>query len=165
MSARLDPEDFAQVIGSFHKICASAVAQFEGSVAKYLGDGILAYFGYPEVYEDDAERAIRAGLRLIDAMSAVDAVPESGRHARIGVATGLVVVGELIGEGSSQERLAVGETFKPSGENSEPQLHLTAWSSRSRLADLPALLFLTWISRRQDLKGVRRRRQTLACSR
>ena len=59
-------EDFAQVIGSFHKICESAVAQFEGSVAKYLGDGVLAYFGYPEAHEDDAERAIRAGLSLIE---------------------------------------------------------------------------------------------------
>ena len=111
LSARLDPEDFAQVIGSFHKICASAVAQFEGSVAKYLGDGVLAYFGYPEAHEDDAERAIRAGLRLIDTMSAVDAGSGIRRQVRIGVATGLVVVGELIGEGSARERLAVGETL------------------------------------------------------
>jgi class 3 adenylate cyclase/predicted ATPase len=111
LSAKLDPEDFAQVIGSFHKICASAMAQFEGSVAKYLGDGVLAYFGYPEAHEDDAERAIRAGLRLIDTMSAVDAGSGIRRQVRIGVATGLVVVGELIGEGSARERLAVGETL------------------------------------------------------
>jgi class 3 adenylate cyclase/predicted ATPase len=111
LSAKLDPEDFAQVIGSFHKICASAMAQFEGSVAKYLGDGVLAYFGYPEAHEDDAERAIRAGLRLIDTMSAVDAGSGIRRQVRIGVATGLVVVGELIGKGSARERLAVGETL------------------------------------------------------
>jgi class 3 adenylate cyclase/predicted ATPase len=111
LSARLDPEDFARVIGSYQNICASAVAKFGGSVAKYLGDGVLAYFGYPEAHEDDSERAVRAGLELIDAISAID--PRSGfkPQVRVGVATGLVVVGELIGEGSAQERVAVGETL------------------------------------------------------
>jgi SAM domain (Sterile alpha motif)/Adenylate and Guanylate cyclase catalytic domain len=92
LSARLDPEDFARVIGSYQNVCASTVAKFGGSVAKYLGDGVLAYFGYPEAHEDDSERAVRAGLQLIDAISAID--PRSGfkPQVRVGVATGLVVV-------------------------------------------------------------------------
>jgi class 3 adenylate cyclase len=111
LSARLDPEDVARLISSYQNVCASAVAKFGGSVAKYLGDGVLAYFGYPEAHEDDSERAVRAGLQLIDAISAID--PRSGfkPQIRVGVATGLVVVGELIGEGSAQERVAVGETL------------------------------------------------------
>lgn len=111
LSARLDPEDFARVIGSYQKVCASAVAQFGGLVAKYLGDGVLAYFGYPEAHEDDAERAVRAGLQLIDAISAMGPRSRVKLQVRIGVATGLVVVGELIGEGSAQERVAIGETL------------------------------------------------------
>ena len=153
LSARLDPEDFAQVIGAFHKICASAIAEFEGSVAKYLGDGILAYFGYPEAHEDDAERAIRAGLRLIDAMSAVDAGSGIRPQVRIGVATGLVVVGELIGEGSSQERLAVGETLNLAARiqaAASPDCLVVAESTR-RLA---GAAFAYGDLGRQDLKGV-----------
>jgi class 3 adenylate cyclase len=100
-----------RLISSYQNVCASAVAKFGGSVAKYLGDGVLAYFGYPEAHEDDSERAVRARLQLIDAISAID--PRSGfkPEIRVGVATGLVVVGELIGEGSAQERVAVGETL------------------------------------------------------
>jgi predicted ATPase/class 3 adenylate cyclase len=111
LSTRMDPEDFAKVIGSYQKICASAVTEFDGSIAKYLGDGVLAYFGYPKAHEDDAERAIRAGLHVIDAISGIRPRAEIRPQVRIGVATGLVVVGELIGEGSAQEKLAVGETL------------------------------------------------------
>jgi class 3 adenylate cyclase len=111
LSARLDPEDFAKVIRSYQKICASAVSRFEGSVAKYLGDGVLAYFGYPEAHEDDAERAVRAGLHVIDAIAEIHPGAGIRPQVRIGTATGLVVVGELIGEGSAQERVAVGETL------------------------------------------------------
>jgi class 3 adenylate cyclase len=111
LSARLDPEDFAEVIGAYHRICASSVTKFEGSVAKYVGDGILAYFGYPEAHEEDAERAVRAGLHVIEAISTIHLRTGIRPQVRIGVATGLVVVGELIGEGSAQERLAVGETL------------------------------------------------------
>jgi class 3 adenylate cyclase len=124
LSAGLDPEDFAEVIGSYHRICASAVTKFEGSVAKYIGDGVLAYFGYPEAHEEDAERAVRAGLDVIDAIAAIHLRPGIRPQVRIGVATGLVVVGELIGEGSAQERLAVGETLN------------LAETSRGRLAQL-----------------------------
>ena len=111
LSARLDPEDFAEVIGAYHRICASSVTKFEGSVAKYVGDGVLAYFGYPEAHEEDAERAVRAGLHVIEAISTIHLRTGIRPQVRIGVATGLVVAGELIGEGSAQERLAVGETL------------------------------------------------------
>jgi predicted ATPase/class 3 adenylate cyclase len=111
ISARLDPEDLSNVIGAFQKACVSAVSGFGGSVAKYMGDGALVYFGYPEAHEDDAERAIRAGLALIDALAAIRPAVPILPQVRIGIATGVVVVGELIGEGSSQERVAVGETL------------------------------------------------------
>jgi predicted ATPase/class 3 adenylate cyclase len=111
MSARLDPEDLSSVIGAFQKACASAVTEFGGSIAKYMGDGVLVYFGYPEAHEDDAERAIRAGLALLDAIAAMRLPVPVRPQVRVGIATGLVVVGELIGEGGAQERVAVGETL------------------------------------------------------
>jgi class 3 adenylate cyclase/predicted ATPase len=111
ISARLDPEDLSDLIGAFQKSCVNAVTGFGGSVAKYMGDGALVYFGYPEAHEDDAERAIRAGLALIDAMAAMRPAIPTLPQVRVGIATGVVVVGELIGEGSSQERVAVGETL------------------------------------------------------
>ena len=111
LSTRLDPEDLSDVIGAFQKGCVSAVTGFGGSVAKYMGDGALVYFGYPQAHEDDAERAIRAGLALIDAMTAIRLSVPALPQVRVGIATGVVVVGELIGEGSSQERVAVGDTL------------------------------------------------------
>ena len=111
MSARLDPEDLSSVIGAFQKACASAVTAFGGSIAKYMGDGVLVYFGYPEAHEDDAERAIRAGLALLDAITTMRLVVPVQPQVRVAIATGLVVVGELIGEGDAQERVAVGETL------------------------------------------------------
>src|ERR1700720_4041090 len=85
------------------------VAGFDGFVANYMGDGVLAYFGYPQAHEDDAERAVRAGLGLIDAVARLD-VKSAKLQARVGIATGVVVVGDLIGEGSAQEQSVVGET-------------------------------------------------------
>jgi hypothetical protein len=85
------------------------VAGFDGFVAKYMGDGVLVYFGYPRAHEDDAERAVRAGLGSIDAVGRLD-VKSVTLQARVGIATGLVVVGDLIGEGSAQEQSVVGET-------------------------------------------------------
>ena len=111
MSARLDPEDLSSVIGSFQKACASAVTAFGGSIAKYMGDGVLVYFGYPEAHEEDAERAVRAGLALLDAIAAMRLPLPVQPQVRVGIATGLVVVGELIGEGGAQERVAVGVTL------------------------------------------------------
>jgi class 3 adenylate cyclase/tetratricopeptide (TPR) repeat protein len=109
LSARLDPEDLREVIGAYHRAVAEIVAGFDGFVAKYMGDGVLVYFGYPQAHEDDAERAVRAGLGAIDAISRLD-VGSLKLQARVGIATGLVVVGDLIGEGSAQEQSVVGET-------------------------------------------------------
>jgi class 3 adenylate cyclase/predicted ATPase len=111
LSTQLDPEDLSVVLGSFQKACVNVVTQFGGSVAKYMGDGALVYFGYPEAHEDDPERAVRAGLALIEAMAAMQLPVPHRPQVRVGIATGLVVVGELIGHGSAQERVAVGETL------------------------------------------------------
>ncbi len=109
LSSRLDPEDLREVIAAYHRAVAETVARFDGFVAKYMGDGVLAYFGYPRAHEDDAERAVRAGLGVIDAVGRLD-VKSVTLQARVGIATGLVVVGDLIGEGSAQEQAVVGET-------------------------------------------------------
>ena len=109
LSARLDPEDLREVIAAYHRAVAEVVAGFDGFVAKYMGDGVLIYFGYPRAHEDDAERAVRAGLGVIDAVGRLD-VKSVKLQARVGIATGLVVVGDLIGEGSAQEQSVVGET-------------------------------------------------------
>jgi class 3 adenylate cyclase len=108
LSARFDPEDLREVIGAYHRCVADTVARFAGFIAKYMGDGVLIYFGYPEAHEDDAERAIRAGLAVIEAIAELTG-PER-LNVRLGVASGLVVVGDLIGEGAAQERGVVGET-------------------------------------------------------
>jgi len=109
LSARLDPEDLREVIAAYHRAVAEIVGNFDGFVAKYMGDGVLVYFGYPQAHEDDAERAVRSGLGLIDAVDRLD-VRSVKLQARVGIATGLVVVGDLIGEGSAQEQSVVGET-------------------------------------------------------
>src|SRR3984957_17347226 len=109
LSTRLDPEDLREVIAAYHSCAADVVTRFGGYVAKYMGDGVLVYFGYPEAHEADAENAVRAALALIDAIARLFA--NDGRHpVRVGLATGLVVVGELIGTGEVQERNVVGET-------------------------------------------------------
>ena len=109
LSSQLDPEDLREVIGAYHRAVADIVSSFDGFVAKYMGDGVLVYFGYPVAHEDDAERAVRAGLGLIDIVGRLD-VKSVQLHTRVGIATGLVVVGDLIGEGSAQEQSVVGET-------------------------------------------------------
>jgi class 3 adenylate cyclase len=108
LASRFDPEDLSEIIGAYHRTVADAIGRFDGYVAKYMGDGVLTYFGYPQAHEDDAERAVRAGLAVVDAVAGLD-LPER-LAVRIGVATGLVVVGDLIGEGAAQERGVVGET-------------------------------------------------------
>jgi class 3 adenylate cyclase len=108
LAARFDPEDLREIVGAYHRCVAETVGCFGGYVAKYMGDGVLVYFGYPQAHEEDAERAVRAGLALIDAVGRLDL---SERLAvRLGIACGLVVVGGLIGEGTAQERGVVGET-------------------------------------------------------
>src|SRR5215472_6992409 len=108
LSQRFDPEDLREVIGAYHRCVADTVDGFAGFVAKYMGDGVLVYFGYPEAHEDDAERAVRAGLAVIDAVGLL-AIPEP-LNVRLGIASGLVVVGDLTGTGAAQERGVVGET-------------------------------------------------------
>jgi class 3 adenylate cyclase len=110
LSARLDPEDLRAVIGAYHRCCAAVIERSGGFVAKYMGDGVLAYFGYPRADEHDAERAVRAGLQLVEAVAALDTVARAPLQVRVGVGTGLVVVGDLIGEGEARERGIVGET-------------------------------------------------------
>ena len=110
LSERLDPEDLREVIRAYQETCADAVSRFEGHVAKLMGDGALAYFGYPRAHEDDAERAVRAGLNLVQVISKLHTPDGQSLAARIGIATGLVVVGDLIGEGAAQEEAVVGET-------------------------------------------------------
>src|ERR1700736_2796031 len=101
LSARMDPEDLREVISAYQKCIAESVGRFGGFVAKYMGDGVLVYFGYPQANEDDPERAVRAGLELIPAVGALKS--SAPLQTRVGIATGLVVVGDLIGSG-------VGET-------------------------------------------------------
>jgi class 3 adenylate cyclase/predicted ATPase len=108
LSTRFDPEDLRELIGAYHRAVADTVGRSAGFVAKYMGDGVLIYFGYPQAHEDDAERAVRAGLAVIEA---VDRLPaRQDLRVRLGIATGLAVVGDLIGEGAAQERGVVGET-------------------------------------------------------
>ena len=112
LGARLDPEDLREVIAAYHGCITGLVAKAGGFIARYMGDGVLVYFGYPQANEDDAERAIRAGLSIVNAVARLNtaAGPPGTLSARVGIATGLVIVGDLIGSGPSLESAAVGET-------------------------------------------------------
>ena len=111
LSARMDPEDLREVISAYQKCVAETVQRFGGFVAKYMGDGVLVYFGYPQAHEDDAERAVRAGLESILAVGGLKS--SAPLQTRVGIATGLVVVGDLIGSGEAQERGIVGGDAEP----------------------------------------------------
>jgi class 3 adenylate cyclase len=110
LSARLDPEDLRGIIAAYHHRCTELVERHGGFVAKYMGDGLLAYFGYPQAHEHDAERAVRAGLNLVEVVPKLATSAGSPLQVRVGIATGLVVVGDLIGAGAAQEQAVVGET-------------------------------------------------------
>ena len=109
LSGKLDPEDMQQVIRAYQDCCAEVMRRWEGHIAKYMGDGVLAYFGYPKAHEDDAERAVRAALAVVTAVARLES---GGRPlaARVGIATGLVVVGDLVGDEEARERSVVGDT-------------------------------------------------------
>jgi class 3 adenylate cyclase len=113
LASQLDPEDLREVVRAYQETCAKVIARFEGHIAQYLGDGLLVYFGYPQAHEDDAQRAVRAGLGMLDALGQLNTrlEQERGVHlaVRLGIHTGLVVVGE-VGGGTRQEQLALGET-------------------------------------------------------
>src|ERR1700722_17147625 len=110
LSARLDPEDMREVIRAYQGACSGAVARYDGFVAKFMGDGVLAYFGFPRAHEEDAERAVRAGLDIAAAVAKLETRANENLKVRIGIATGIVVVGDLVGQGSAQEQAVVGET-------------------------------------------------------
>jgi class 3 adenylate cyclase len=110
LSARLDPEDLRGIITAYHRCCTELVERSGGFVAKYMGDGVLAYFGYPRAHEHDAEHAVRAGLNLVEGVPKLATHAGSPLQVRVGIATGLVVVGDLIGAGAAQEQAVVGET-------------------------------------------------------
>jgi class 3 adenylate cyclase/predicted ATPase len=151
LSARMDPEDLREIISSYQKCVAEIVRRFGGFVAKYMGDGVLIYFGYPQAHEDDAERAVQAGLELIAAVSALKAsVP---LKTRVGIATGMVVVGDLIGTGSAQELAVVGETPNLAARLqsiAEPNMVVIADGTRRLLGNLFQLEDLGV----KDLKGI-----------
>jgi len=113
LASQLDPEELREVVRAYQEACAKVIARFEGHIAQYLGDGLLVYFGYPLAHEDDAQRAVRAGLGMIEALGQLNTRLARGQSvqltARLGIHTGLVVVGEM-GGGARQERLALGET-------------------------------------------------------
>ncbi|OSI19555.1 hypothetical protein BSZ22_11180 [Bradyrhizobium canariense] len=154
LSARMDLEDLRDVISAYQTCVAGAVRRFEGFVAKYMGDGVLIYFGYPQAHEDDADRAVRAAL---EAIAAVSALKLSVRlQTRVGIATGLVVVGDLIGSGEAQERGIVGETPNLAARLqavAAPDTVVIAESTRRLLGDLFELKDLG----PQKLKGIRGR--------
>ena len=151
LSARMDPEDLREVISAYQKCVAETVQRFGGFVAKYMGDGVLIYFGYPQAHEDDAERAVRAGLELVAAVG--DLKTHAPLQTRVGIATGLVVVGDLIGSGASQEQAIVGETPNLAARLqgiAEPNSVVIAESTRKLVGNLFELEDLG----AKDLKGI-----------
>jgi class 3 adenylate cyclase/tetratricopeptide (TPR) repeat protein len=151
LSAQMDPEDLRDVISAYQKSVTETVNRFGGFVAKYMGDGVLVYFGYPQAHEDDAERAVRAGLELIAAIS--DLKTHADLKTRVGIATGLVVVGDLIGSGASQEQAIVGDTPNLAARLqgvAEPNSVVVAESTRRLVGNLFELEDLG----SQELKGI-----------
>jgi class 3 adenylate cyclase/predicted ATPase len=147
----MDPEDLREVISAYQKCVAETVLRFDGFVAKYMGDGVLVYFGFPQAHEDDAERAVRAGLELVGAVS--DLKTHAALMTRVGIATGLVVVGDLIGSGASQEQAIVGETPNLAARLqgvAEPNMVVIAENTRKLVGNLFELHDLG----PQELKGV-----------
>ena len=151
LSARMDLEDLREVISAYQKCVTETVQRFAGFVAKYMGDGVLVYFGYPQAHEDDAERAVRAALELIQAVGGLKS--GASLQTRVGIATGLVVVGDLIGSGAAQERGIVGETPNLAARLqgiAEPNTVVIAESTRKMIGNLFELQDLA----AKDLKGI-----------
>ena len=152
-SARLDPEDVREIVGAYHRCCADLITKAGGFVAKYMGDGVLAYFGYPQAHEHDAERAVRAGLALVEALPKLTTAAGVPLQVRVGIATGLVVVGDLIGSGEAQERGVVGETPNLAARLqalAEPNMVVIAEGTRRLLGNLFELQDLG----AKDIKGI-----------
>jgi class 3 adenylate cyclase/predicted ATPase len=152
LSVRLDPEKLRGEIRAYQNAVSGVVARYDGFVAKFMGDGVLAYFGYPRAHEDDAERAVRAGLEIEAAVASLETRGTEPLAVRIGIATGLVVVGDLVGEGSAQEQAVVGETPNLAARLqalAEPGQIVLAGATRRLIDDLFRLRDLG----RQALKG------------
>jgi class 3 adenylate cyclase len=153
LSARLDPEDMREVIRAYQDACSGPIARYEGFLAKFMGDGVLAYFGYPRAHEDDAERAVRAGLDIIAAVKRIRSRPDASLQVRIGIATGLVVVGDLIGAGAAQEKAVIGDTPNLAARLqglAQPGTIVVAGATRRLIGDLFELRDLG----RHEVKGV-----------
>jgi predicted ATPase/class 3 adenylate cyclase len=153
LSTELDPEDLRDIIGAYHRCCAATVESHGGFVAKYMGDGVLVYFGYPRAHEHDAERAVRAALVLSDAVPKLATAAPSPLRVRLGIATGVVVVGDLIGSGEVQERGVVGETPNLAARLqaiAEPGAVVIAESTRRLIGNLFEVQDLG----AKDLKGI-----------
>ena len=152
LAALLDP-DVRGIIAAYHKCCATLIAGSGGFVAQYLGDGVLAYFGYPRAHEHDAEHAVRAGLAIVDAVSKLTTAAGSALHVRVGIATGIVVVGDLLGSGDAQGRGVVGDTPNLAARLqgiAAPDSVVIAEGTRKLLGDL----FELRDRGAQDLKGI-----------
>ena len=163
MAERLDPEEMREVITTYQNTVAGVVSRYEGMVAKYMGDGALAYFGWPRAHENDAERAVRAALALMQAMSGLATPSGDALQSRVGIATGLVVVGDLIGEGAAQEEAVIGETPNLAArlqDLAEPGQVVVADSTRQLTGDAFELRDLGT----QALKGIGGRTPAFAVS-
>ena len=139
LSERFDPEDLGEIVRIYHDCCADVIGRFDGYISEFLGDGILVYFGYPQTHEDDAERALRASLEINDAVKNLTLPADLSLQVRIGIASGLVVVGETIGSGSSRKQTAVGETPNIAARLqslAEPSSIVIAQSTRQSAGDL-----------------------------
>jgi class 3 adenylate cyclase len=153
LSARLDPEDMRAVIDAYHAACARITRTYDGFLAEFRGDGILAYFGYPIAHEDDAERTVRAGLDIIAAVGRLETRAAEPLAVRIGIATGVVVIGDLSREGALREHAVVGETPNLAARLQalgEPGTIVVAASTRRLLGDLFRLRDLG----RHEVKGI-----------
>jgi class 3 adenylate cyclase/predicted ATPase/ABC-type transport system involved in cytochrome c biogenesis ATPase subunit len=153
LSTRLDPEDMGEVISAYQQACAGVIRAYDGFVAKYMGDGVLIYFGYPRAHEDDAERAVRAGLDIAAAIGRLKTADRQPLQVRIGIATGLVVVGHQVGEGAAQEQAVVGDTPNLAARLqglAEPGTIVVATSTRRLLGNVFTLRDLG----RHELKGL-----------
>ena len=153
LSSRLDPEDMRAIIGAYHRCCAAQIERHGGFVAKYMGDGVLAYFGYPHAHEHDAERAVQAGLSLAAAVSGLATASGTPLSVRVGIATGTVVVGDVVGSGDSRERGVVGDTPNLAARLqsiAKPGMVVIAEGTRRLVGDLFELADLG----NQNLKGI-----------
>jgi predicted ATPase/class 3 adenylate cyclase len=156
LSARLDPEDMNAVMDAYHAACARIMLTYDGFIGDFRGDGILAYFGYPRAHEDDAERTVRAGLDIIAAVARLETRAAEPLAVRIGIATGLVLVGDLSREGALREHAVVGDTPNVAARLqslAEPGTIVIAGSTRRLLGDLFRLRVLG----RHEVKGIAER--------